>query len=132
MIESVRNLLSLGGPKAPTSDRPSPPRLSIVPAPSRRNFLFGASAFLAAPAIVRVSALMPISVPKSSLVTVQMRLLMNLPSPEYDMAAVATAALRAGGLDLEVIRNLLLPELRGIEAKYEMIPTQLDRIFKPS
>ncbi len=33
---------------------------------SRRSFLFGASAFLAAPAIVRVSALMPISVPKTA------------------------------------------------------------------
>jgi hypothetical protein len=32
--------------------------------PSRRGFLFGAAAFLAAPAIVRVASLMPVSVPK--------------------------------------------------------------------
>ena len=32
--------------------------------PSRRGFLFGASAFLAAPAIVRVASIMPVSVPK--------------------------------------------------------------------
>jgi hypothetical protein len=30
--------------------------------PSRRGFLFGASAFLAAPAIVRVASIMPVSV----------------------------------------------------------------------
>lgn len=31
---------------------------------ARRSFLFGLSAFLAAPAIVRVASLMPVSVPK--------------------------------------------------------------------
>ena len=31
---------------------------------SRRRFLFGAGAFLAAPAIVRVASIMPLSVPK--------------------------------------------------------------------
>lgn len=62
MIENVRSLLNLGGHKAPTSDRPILSSANIVPVPSRRGFLFGAGAFLAAPAIVRVSALMPISV----------------------------------------------------------------------
>ena len=32
--------------------------------PSRRRFLFGTSAFLAAPAIVRAASIMPVSVPR--------------------------------------------------------------------
>lgn len=35
--------------------------------PSRRRFLFGAATFLAAPAIVRISNIMPVSVPKPAL-----------------------------------------------------------------
>ena len=32
-------------------------------------------------------------------------------------------------VNLAVIKDLLLPGLRGVEGKYEMIPSQIDKIF---
>ena len=68
MINIAKSLLNLGSRRTPTSGHPILPSASTVQAPSRRGFLFGATALLAAPSIVRVSSLMPISVPKMGLI----------------------------------------------------------------
>ncbi len=96
---------------------------------SRRGFLFGASAFLAAPAIVRVSSLMPISV-RPPLLTVPINYVDALAASMVETKAITAA--RVLNMNIEAFRELLLPGLRGIEAKYEDIPQQYDRIFMPA
>lgn len=78
---------------------------------SRRGFLSGVGALLAAPAIVRVSALMPISTPK---------LLDDFTTD--NLRYRATERFRAGWMNSAQFRELLLPGLRdAFEGQYEML-----------
>jgi hypothetical protein len=76
---------------------------------NRRGFIQGLASLVAAPAVIRVTTIMPVKVmpPEELLVEVQ----------------------RVGGINLAAIRELLLPGLRALEAKHYSTPSQYALLF---
>lgn len=96
----------------------------------RRLFGFGA-AFLAAPAIVRVAALMPISVlPKMFHPSNQGLIESFQETIEIHAAEVLDAQVRYG-MDIAEFRKILMPGLRDHFAKvYEDLNDEFDQVWR--
>lgn len=92
----------------------------MVRSPSRRGFISGLISFVAAPAIVRASSLMPIKALET----------------EFDGLAASLALTKeiiaANIFNLGAVRDALLPGLFEVRMSYDVLPSAWETLFASS